>query len=75
MLLVFLLHASVGLGLAITTLCIPGCRRHIDRTARKTGMGVGYARVVWLGGTIIAWPIGLYVLASGRLVLVNDETR
>lgn len=74
MLLVLLLHACVGFGLAILMLCVPGCRRQIDRVAGNISMDIGYARIVWLGGTIVAWPVGLYVLASGRLVLVDDET-
>ncbi|MGI9486633.1 MAG: hypothetical protein ACR2RF_12285 [Geminicoccaceae bacterium] len=41
--------------------------------ATRAGMDVGYGRVVWFGGTIMAWPIGLYVLATGRLVLPDPS--
>ncbi len=43
--------------------------------AARAGLGVGYGRAAWFGGTIMAWPVGLYVLASGRLVLVDTELK
>ena len=38
-------------------------------------MKITYGRAVWFGGTVIAWPIGLYVLATGRLFLVEKNLR
>lgn len=71
LLLALLLYAGIGAGLALMTLCAPGFRRRIDHLADRVGMSIGYGRLVWFGGTFIAWPVGLYVLATGRLVLVD----
>lgn len=74
MLFLFILYVGIGAGLAITTLGLAGLRQGIDRVADQLGMCRLYARLVWLGGTIVAWPIGLFVLITGRLVLVDGET-
>ena len=68
-----LTYAGIGASLAIIGLCVPNYGRRIDRIAARAGMNVGYCRAVWFGGTIVAWPIGLYVLATGRLVLVDTD--
>ena len=68
-----LTYVGVGAGLAIMGLCVPSFGRVIDRMATRAGMDVGYGRVVWFGGTMMAWPIGLFVLATGRLLLVHTE--
>lgn len=71
--LALFIYVGVGAGLAFIGLCVPSFGRRIDRMAARMGMDVGYGRAVWLGGTILAWPIGLYVLATGRLVLVDTD--
>lgn len=73
MLLAFVLYISIGIGLAVATLSTPSLRRHIDGLANRLGMSVLYARVVWLGGTTVAWPVGLTVFATGRLFLLGDN--
>ncbi|MEZ5932485.1 MAG: hypothetical protein R3F54_11110 [Alphaproteobacteria bacterium] len=73
LLLAGLLYLGLGAGLGIVTLCIPALRRKMMGVAAALGMSSGYAQAVWLGGTLIAWPIGLYVFAAGRLLLVAPE--
>ncbi|MGI9416521.1 MAG: hypothetical protein ACR2RA_01655 [Geminicoccaceae bacterium] len=68
------LYACVGAGLAATALGIAGLRQTIDHLAERLGFSPVYARLIWLGGTIVAWPIGLVVLTTGRLVLVDGES-
>lgn len=75
MLLTVLLYAGIGASLGIATLSFSGPRQRVDRLADRVGMTTGYARSVWLGGTFIAWPIGLFVLATDRLILVDAERR
>lgn len=66
-------YVGVGAGLAVIGLCVPSLGRRIDNMAARAGMEIGYGRAVWLGGTTFAWPVGLYVLATGRLVLVGPD--
>jgi len=75
LLLILLIYAGIGAGLALMTLSAPRLRQGIDRQASRVGMSIAYGRLVWLYGTFIAWPIGLYVLATGRLVLVDAVAR
>lgn len=67
-----LLYAGIGVGLSTVTLTATSFRRRIDRMARNVGMDAGYGRLVWAAGTTIAWPVGLYVLITGRLVGAGD---
>lgn len=68
----FLLYIGVGASLGVVTTLLPGARRRICHMAARARIPVVYALAVWLGGTTIAWPIGLYVLATGRLILVGN---
>lgn len=73
LLLILLLYVGIGAGLGGTAILIPRTRRAICHLANTAGMHRNYAQAVWFSGTLIAWPIGLYVLATGRLVLGNDD--
>ena len=75
MLLGLIFYGCIGLGLAIASLAIPKLRRTIDLMAERYGMGGGYAYAIWLVSTIVAWPIGLYVLTTGRLLLVHSQSK
>lgn len=70
LLLGLLIYGCIGLGLATASLAIAKPRRTIDLIAERHGMGNRYAYAIWLLSTIVAWPIGLYVLTTGRLLLV-----
>ncbi len=70
---VLFIYVGIGVGLAVIGLCIPSFGRRIDRMAAQSGMNAGYGRVVWFCGTVIAWPIGVFVLATGRLVLAGID--
>lgn len=70
-LLVLVFYGCVGLGLAIMPIAVASTRRTIRRVASQAGMNSGYAHVVWLIGTCLAWPIGLFVLSTGRLLCVG----
>lgn len=72
MLQLLLLYLGIGSGFAIGTLAWPPMRRTIDRTGVRLGMGAICARGIWAMSTIIAWPVGLYVRATGRLLLADD---
>lgn len=72
MLFALALYISIGISLAVVTLLTPGLCRHIDRLAERAGMSTTYSRTVWLCGTMVAWPVGLAVFASGSLFLVGD---
>ncbi len=69
--LVLFIYVGIGVGLAAIGLCVPSFGRRIDRMATRTGVNVGYGRAVWFCGTVFFWPIGVFVLATGRLVLVD----
>ncbi|MEM8948172.1 MAG: hypothetical protein AAGA21_03685 [Pseudomonadota bacterium] len=73
--LVLLTYIGLGVGLASIGLCIPDLSRKIDESAACLGMKIDYGRAVWLFGTVIAWPVGLYVLVTGRLILVEKDRR
>jgi hypothetical protein len=75
-LLVFLaLYGCVGVGLAIASLAVPASRRTIWRLAKQTDMNSSYAHTIWLVGTCLAWPIGIYVLLTGRLFYIGKGFR
>ena len=67
-----LLYVGIGAGLAVLTLGDQAFRRGIDRMANQHGMSRDYGRAVWLGGTVVFWPIGLYSLVIGRLAMADD---
>lgn len=71
LLLILLFYVAIGACLGTTALGIPASRRSIVEIAGRHGMSRRCAGASWLGGTLIAWPVGLYVLATGRLVLVD----
>jgi hypothetical protein len=54
-------------------MAVPALRRSMLRVAARLEMPPGYARALWIIGTIVAWPAGLYVLLTGRLVLPGSE--
>ncbi len=68
-----LLYIGFGTALAGGTLAVPALCRPMATVATRLGISLSYARTLWTIGTIIAWPVGLYVLATGRLVLVNGD--
>jgi len=41
--------------------------------AGRMGMSSRYGRQIWLIGTTLAWPIGLFVLATGKLLLISPQ--
>lgn len=71
--IVLCIYIGVGLGLAIAGLYAPNFVRGIDQLGARTGLSAGYGRAVWFGGTLFAWPIGLYVLITGRLVFADAD--
>ena len=68
-----LCYLSLGLALAAGMMAVPALRLSMKMVARRLGMPLNYARTLWLVGTIVAWPVGLYVLSTGRLVLPVKE--
>lgn len=64
-----LLYIGFGVALAAGTMAFPVLRKRMEIVASRLDMKLSYARALWVTGTIIAWPVGLYVLSTGRLVL------
>lgn len=69
-----LTYLCFGAALAVGTLAIPVLRHGMARVASRLGMPMIYARTLWLIATTIAWPVGFYVFATGRLVLPTKES-
>ena len=63
-----LFYLLFGTTLAAGTIALPACRRHIRTVAGRLGMSLRYASLLWISGAVIAWPAGLYVLSTGRLL-------
>lgn len=71
LLMILATYLAIGAGLATLTLRHPSFGQLIDRTGWRVGLDYRHARCLWLLGTAVTWPIGLFVLATGRLVLVD----
>ncbi|MEM7042443.1 MAG: hypothetical protein AAF543_06510 [Pseudomonadota bacterium] len=65
------LYIGTGFGLAIMALSVRDFRQCIDLVAARMDMTRGYRLLVWFGGTIIVWPIGLYVLSTDRSLFIG----
>ncbi len=63
------LYAGVGIGIAVATVAFQPVCQAIERIGARVGMTPGYARLVWITGTVLAWPVGLYARMTGKLVL------
>ncbi len=68
-----LLYLSFGLILAAGTMLFPILRSHMDVVTRRNGLSPGYARLLWMIGTSLAWPVSLYVFLSGKLLWANSD--
>ncbi|MGI9452776.1 MAG: hypothetical protein ACR2QH_19375 [Geminicoccaceae bacterium] len=66
-------YLCLGAAIAAGMMAVRSLRLGITKVADRMGMPLSYARILWFFGTIIAWPIGLYVLATGRLVFPTRE--
>lgn len=66
-------YLCFGVALAAGTMAVPVLRLGMKTVATRLGMPLNYARTLWFIGTIITWPVGLYVLSTGRLVLPTKE--
>jgi len=73
LLIIFSIYLAIGAGLALLPFCSHSFRRSIDRMAGCVGIEPGHAQGVWTLGTIAAWPIGLFVLVTGRMMLVKGS--
>jgi hypothetical protein len=72
-LLFVFLYFCVGAALAAGAVAVPVLRRTMLRVAARLEIQDSYALVLWIIGTTVAWPIGLYVFGTGKLVLANGE--
>jgi len=68
-----LLYLSFGLILAAGTMLFPILRSHMDVVTRRNGFSPGYARLLWMIGTSLAWPVSLYAFLSGKLLWANSD--
>lgn len=67
--LLTLSYFCLGAAIAVGMMLVPSLSLRIRTVACRMGIQLHYARSLWIIGTIVAWPVGLYVLLTGRLVL------
>ena len=64
-------YLMIGASLAAFTLQTRRFRQQVDKMALEAGMRRRYGRQIWALGTIICWPVGLFVSVTGRPLLIG----